>query len=213
MFSPLFSRPSARLANQADFWIGECEQYLNGGEVSLSVIEGLLSEVKSLSRQFESLNPDKVRVEEQVELSDKYQSVRRLQLRLITLIGKLKDRHQARQSIKVIMPSFTGRASEYNLFKKEFTSWSQYLTETERRVSFLKAIENTEIKNKISSAATYKEMIRALDSFFGNSQVIISKLFADLQKLSKPSFLDYKTENKTLKDPVLPVFSGICRKE
>ena len=65
MFSPLFSRPSARLANQADFWIGECDQYLNGGEVSLSVVEGLLSEVKSLSRQFESLNPDKVRVEEQ----------------------------------------------------------------------------------------------------------------------------------------------------
>ena len=31
MFSPLFSRPSARLANQADFWIGECDQYLNGG--------------------------------------------------------------------------------------------------------------------------------------------------------------------------------------
>ena len=41
-------------------------------------------------------------------------------------------------------------------------------------------------------------MLRALDSFFGNSQVIISKLFADLQKLSKPSFLDYKTENENV---------------
>ena len=66
-------------------------------------MEGYLSEVNSLSRQFESLNPDKVRVEEQAELSEKYQSVRRLQLKLITLIGKLKDCNQARQSIKVIM--------------------------------------------------------------------------------------------------------------
>ena len=129
-------------------------------------------------------------------MANKYQSVRKLQLRLINTIGKLKDRHQARQSLKVTMPCFTGRASEWNLFKREFHSWSQHLTETERRVSFLKAIEATEIKNKVSSVATYKEMLRALDSYFGNSQVIISKLFADLQKLSKPSFLDYKTENE-----------------
>ena len=145
--TPLFSNPSARLVDQANFWSNEIEQYLEGRDISLSVVEGYLTEVRGLTKQFESLNPDRVKVEEQVDLANKYQSIRKLQLRLINTIGKLKDRHHARQSLKVTMPCFLGRASEWSLFKREFHSWSQHLTETERRVSFLKAIEATEIKN------------------------------------------------------------------
>ena len=126
---------------QADFWSNEIEQYLEGRDISLSVIEGYLTEVRGLTKQFEQLNPDRVKIEEQVDLANKYQSIRKLQLRLINTIGKLKDRHHARQSLKVTMPCFLGRASEWSLFKREFHSWSQHLTETERCVSFLKAIE------------------------------------------------------------------------
>ena len=92
IISPLFSRPSARLANQADYWVNECNEYLNRDKVPLSVVENLLSEIKSLSRQFESLNPDRVGMEEQSELSEKYQLVRSYQMKLITLIGEIKER-------------------------------------------------------------------------------------------------------------------------
>ena len=78
----------------------------------LSIIENLLSEIKSLTRQFEALNPGKVRLEEQSELSEKYQVVRSYQMKLVTLMAEIKERNQARQNIKVIMPSFSGRASE-----------------------------------------------------------------------------------------------------
>ena len=65
VITPLFSRPSARLADQANYWISECEKYLGRDTVPLSIIENLLSEIKSLTRQFEALNPDKVKLEEQ----------------------------------------------------------------------------------------------------------------------------------------------------
>ena len=135
----------------------------------LSIIENLLSEIKSLTRQFEALNPDKVRLEEQSELSEKYQVVRSYQMRLVNLMAEIKELNPARKNIKVLMPTFSGRASEYTLFKREFSSWSLHLTDTERRVSFLKAVESSEIRNKIASASSYKQMLRALDSYYGNS--------------------------------------------
>ena len=139
-----------------------------------------------------------MRLEEQSELSEKYQVVRSYQMRLVILMADIKERNQARKNIKVLMPAFSGRASEYTLFKREFSSWSLHLTDTERRVSFLKAVESSEIRNKIASASNYKQMVRALDSYYGNSQMISSKLFAELQKLNKPSQHDFENENHNI---------------
>merc|ERR1711888_188267 len=111
------------------------------------------------------------------------------------MIGGLKDRAHARQSLKVTMPQFTGRPLEYLIFKSEFASWAQYLTESEKRVSFLKALEGSEARQKIQGASSYREMIRALDSHYGNHQVMISRLFSELQTLSKPSFEGFSQEN------------------
>ena len=109
-----------------------------------------------------------------------------------------KDKHHARQSIKVVMPQFTGKPAEYLLFKKEFSSWAKHLTETERRVSFLKALDGSEAKQKVQGASTYHEMLRALDSFYGNNQVIISRLFSELQTLNRPGFNDFSGENSNV---------------
>ena len=108
VITPLFSRPSARLVDQANYWVSECEKYLGRDTVPLSIIENLLSEIKSLTRQFEALNPDKVRLEEQSELSEKYQVVRSYQMRLVNLMAEIKERNQARKNIIVLMPTFSG---------------------------------------------------------------------------------------------------------
>ena len=112
MFTPLFARPVDRLNDQAQFWVGECHQYLREGELSLAVLEGYLAEIKNLTRQFEQLNPDKVPVEEKASLAERYQAIRKLHLKLITVIGGLKDKHHARQSIKVVMPQFSDKPVE-----------------------------------------------------------------------------------------------------
>ena len=70
--------------------MGERNQYPNEGEVSLAVVEGNLVEINNLGRQFESLNPDKVPAEEQVDLANRYQSIRKPHLELIRVIGNLK---------------------------------------------------------------------------------------------------------------------------
>ena len=196
--TPLFTRPSVRLVDQTNFWVSECDKYMDKDTVQLSIIENLLSEIKSLLRNFESLSSDKVRLEDQRELTEKYQIVRSYQMKLVSLVADIKDRNQARKNIKLLMPTFRGRALNYTLFKSEFRQWAMHLTETEKRVAFLKSVENNEIKSKISNASSYAQMVRILDSHFGNSQMINSKIFAKLQKLSKPSQYDFDSENKNI---------------
>ena len=62
----------------------------------------------------------------------------------------------------------------------------------------MKSIENSEIKAKVSTASSFTQMIRILDSHFGNSQMIASKIFSELQQLSKPSQYDFEQENKNI---------------
>ena len=112
LFTPLFGNQVDRLSDQADFWSQECLQYLREGELSLSVLENYLNEIKNIARQMEQLNHDKVPMGEKPQLAERYQSIRRLHLKLITEIGGMKDKAYARQSIKVTMPQFSGKPVE-----------------------------------------------------------------------------------------------------
>ena len=93
--TPLFTRPSVRLVDQTNFWVSECDKYMDKDTVQLSIIENLLSEIKTLLRSFEALSSDKVRLEDQRELTEKYQIVRSYQMRLVSLVADIKDRNQA----------------------------------------------------------------------------------------------------------------------
>ena len=123
---------------------------------------------------------------DQHRLTERYQELRETQVHLIESIASLKDRSQQRQQVKLIMPTYSGRASIYPQFKKDFLDWAKYLSPTEKKTAFVKAIENHDLKQKIITSPDFDSMMRVLDSYHGNSLEIASKIFSELKMMPKP---------------------------
>ena len=110
---------------QREFWLSECQKCLSGKDgIQLSVAENILLEIKSLTRSFEAVNhnPDIIKLEDQRKLSLRYQTIRDKQIQLVSLIANIKDRNQNCQSVKLLMPTFQGKAANYSLFKKRISN-------------------------------------------------------------------------------------------
>ena len=162
---------------------------------NLEIIKDLHKEGCDLMLRADRLPQAGISVDELEAFEDAYNDLSRTLLELLNKKGILSKIGQARRSLKVEIPTFSGNQEAYSAWLTDFQQVTRDLPEADKKISLVQALKsNDKLQKKIQLSHSYQAALSILNVVFGDQDVQLNLLIKQIQSLSTPLEHEYQKE-------------------